>query len=105
MNGGRRKSRRTGTAPSIGEIIRRPALILVLLLVVLAGNVALAFAPLSGLQFSGNLMLAAVSVILIGLFFMELARETALNRLFAAAGFAWLVIFFMLLFADYMTRI
>jgi cytochrome c oxidase subunit 4 len=93
------------SAPSIGSIVRRPALILLLLLVVLAGNTGLAFLSLGGWQFTGNILLAAASVVLIGFVFMELDRESALSRLFAAAGFAWLVIFAMLTFADYMTRI
>lgn len=91
--------------PSVWSIVRRPALILLLLFVLLAGNVLLAFLSLGGWQFTGNILIAAASVVLIGLVFMELDRESALNRLFAAAGFAWLVIFAMLTFADYMTRI
>jgi cytochrome c oxidase subunit 4 len=98
-------SRKSEHAPSVGSIVWRPALILLLLLVVLAGNTGLAFLSLGGWQFTGNILLAAASVVLIGFVFMELDRESALSRLFAAAGFAWLVIFAMLTFADYMTRV
>lgn len=97
-------SDKTDDTPSILELAKRPALVLVVLLVILAGNVGLAFVPLGGFEFTANLVLAAVSVSLIGFFFMELDKETGLNRLFSATGFAWLIILFMLLFADYFTR-
>lgn len=90
--------------PRASELIGPPALILVYLLVILAINVAAAFAPLGGFKFSVNLALAGISVVLIGLFFMDLKQETPLNRLFAATGLAWLVILFMLIFSDYLTR-
>lgn len=102
---GARMNRKRDSTPSKAALARRPALILLALLAILAVNVGAAFAPLAGFQFAVNLVLAGAGVALIGLFFMDLDRETPLNRLFAAAGIAWLAIFLLLIFSDYATRI
>jgi caa(3)-type oxidase subunit IV len=98
------RRRQQPQAPSIARLARRPALVLLALLVILAANVAAAYLDLGGLQFSGNVLLALVSVGLIGLFLMNLDGEPPVNRLAASAGFVWLLLFFMLTFGDYMTR-
>lgn len=100
-----RRHRARDEAPSIASLAWRPALILLVLLVLLGANVGIAFLGLGGYGFTANLVLAAASVALIGIVFMELDRDGALNRLFAAAGFVWLAIFAMLAFADYLTRV
>ena len=96
---------RPGSAPRPAGVMRVPALTLVFLLLVLAANVATAFLDFGGLQFVVNLLLAGASVIVIALFFMGLRNEPSLNRLAASAGFLWLVLFFMLIFGDYFTRV
>lgn len=99
----RRKRASRDGAPSIIELVRRPVLILAGLIVILGANIGLAFVPL-GAGLAANVLLALGSVVLIALFFMELEKEPALNRLFAASGVAWMAILFMLLFGDYFTR-
>lgn len=92
-------------APTRRTVMKGPALTLVGLLAILAVNVAAAFLDLGGLSLVFNVVLALASVAIIGLFFMHLNREPSLNRLAASAGFLWLVLFFMLIFGDYFTRI
>ncbi|HTR41929.1 MAG TPA: cytochrome C oxidase subunit IV family protein [Pseudomonadales bacterium] len=50
------------------------------------------------------LILAAVQMFLVLLFFMRLRTCTNLVRLIAAVGFVWLFILFTLAFSDYLTR-
>ncbi len=90
--------------PSIGSLVRAPALALLALLAILAGNVATAYWHAGGYELSLNLLMALASVVVIGIFFMELRKEGPLNRLCAAAGLMWLIIFLMLTFGDYATR-
>lgn len=101
----RQRDRGAASAPGVGSLVRAPALALVALLAILAANVATAYWHIGGYQFALNVVLALVSVVLIGIFFMELRKEGPLNRLCAAAGFAWLVIFLVLTFGDYVTRV
>ncbi|HUA65381.1 MAG TPA: cytochrome C oxidase subunit IV family protein, partial [Alphaproteobacteria bacterium] len=49
------------------------------------------------------LALAFVQMLLVMSFFMRLRRSTKVIRLVAAAGFAWLLIMFILVFSDYLT--
>ena len=90
--------------PSIGSLVRAPLIALVVLLILLAANIATAYLNLGGGQIYLNIAFALVSVGLIGTVFMELRKKNALNRLCAAAGFAWLAIFLLLTFGDYLSR-
>lgn len=48
--------------------------------------------------------IALVKAMLIVLYFMHVRYQKPLARLFAAGGFAWLMILFIFTFADYITR-
>ncbi|MBX3179761.1 MAG: cytochrome C oxidase subunit IV family protein [Candidatus Hydrogenedentes bacterium] len=50
------------------------------------------------------LAIAFCKMSLIILFFMHVKYSSNITRVFAAAGFLWLVIFFVLLFCDYAAR-
>lgn len=50
------------------------------------------------------LVIAGCKMSLIVAFFMHVKYGSKLTRVFAAAGFLWLVIFFVLLFCDYYGR-
>ena len=50
------------------------------------------------------LALAFVQMLLVLSFFMRLRTSPKVIRLAAAAGFAWLLIMFILVFSDYLTR-
>lgn len=51
------------------------------------------------------LAIAGTKAALVILFFMHVKYQTRLIWVFASAGFVWLVIFFVLILADYQTRI
>lgn len=102
---GRKTNDRSGTPPRIAAVVKEPGLTLLCLLAILAVNVAAAFVDFGGMQLAFNVFLAAASVLIIAFFFMRLKSETSLNRLAASAGFLWLVLFFMLTFGDYFTRV
>jgi caa(3)-type oxidase subunit IV len=98
--------RQTAQAPSIGSVIRRPAWVLLLLLVVLAINIGAAFLPVPIFARTAfNLLMAALTVAFIAFIFMELDRKGATMRLFASAGLIWLAILFLLIFSDYGVRL
>lgn len=50
------------------------------------------------------LVLAFIQMILVLCFFMRLRTSVKLIRLVAGVGFLWLLILFILVFSDYMTR-
>jgi cytochrome c oxidase subunit 4 len=74
------------------------------LMVLLAVNIGIAYVPAGDLTFSLNLAVAAAMVALIGWFFMDLSKASALNRMIAISGFLWVGILFLITFADYLTR-
>ncbi len=51
------------------------------------------------------LSIAGAKAALVILFFMHVRYSSRLVRVFALAGFFWLLIFFALIFADYGTRL
>jgi cytochrome c oxidase subunit 4 len=50
------------------------------------------------------LLIAVAKAVLVLLYFMHLRYSSRLTWLFAVAGFAWLLIMFVFLMADYLTR-
>jgi len=48
--------------------------------------------------------IAVVKATLVVLFFMHVRYSTKLTKLTVVAGFAWLFVFFLLTFSDYLTR-
>ena len=76
----------------------------VALMVLLTLTALAAKAPLGGWKGPISLTIAAVKMLLVFLFFMQLWYERGLIRIFAAAGFFWLAIIGVLTFCDYLTR-
>ena len=74
------------------------------LLVLLALTTASAFIPLGSANLFVSLGIALAKALLVLLFFMELKASAALVRVFAAAGFFWLMIMIALTSADYTHR-
>ncbi len=101
----RRSSREEPEPPGIGEIVKRPAWVLLVLLLALAVNSAAAFLPVApDLRTGFHLLVAALTIGFIAFVFMELGQKGPLFRLFAAAGFVWIGILFLLSFSDYGMR-
>jgi cytochrome c oxidase subunit 4 len=70
----------------------------------LTATCAIAFVPLGSANLPISLVIAAAKASLVGLFFMRLRKDSPLNRLASCIGPAWIVIMFLLMFADYATR-
>jgi cytochrome c oxidase subunit 4 len=76
------------------------ALMLLLVLTVAASQLAVGPA----LHVVLALSIAFAKAVLIVLFFMHVRYGSRLTMVFAAAGFFWLVILFLLTFSDYLAR-
>jgi cytochrome c oxidase subunit 4 len=74
------------------------------LICLLALTTGLAFVPLGPAQLGVSLAIAATKALLVLLLFMELKASSGLVRVFAAAGFFWLLIMIALTSADYIHR-
>jgi cytochrome c oxidase subunit 4 len=91
-----------------GAVIRRlaagPALVWLILLGLLAASCWSAFLPLGSYNTALNLAIAAIMLLVLAIFLMNLARASALLRFVASAGLLWVVFLFVLTFADYLSR-
>jgi len=74
------------------------------LLILLALTTGSAFIPLGTANLFVSLGIAVTKALIVLLFFMELKTSSALVRVFAAAGFFWLMIMIALTTADYTHR-
>lgn len=87
------------------QTARTPALTLLGLLVLLAINIGLAYAPLTQhLRLPVKLTICFGMAFVLMVFCMHLHRATGLLRLAAATGFGWLAIMIGLMLTDYFTR-
>jgi cytochrome c oxidase subunit 4 len=85
--------------------VRTYVLVFIGLLVLTAVTTAVAFVDL-GAEWNSALAIAiaVVKALLVILFFMHVRYSRPLTWVFVGAGFFWLVILFVLTFADYLTR-
>ncbi|MGN6850324.1 MAG: cytochrome C oxidase subunit IV family protein [Sphingomicrobium sp.] len=74
------------------------------LIILLAMTTGSAFIPLGTANLFISLGIAVMKALIVLLFFMELRASVALVRVFAAAGFFWLMIMIALTTADYTHR-
>jgi cytochrome c oxidase subunit IV len=74
------------------------------LMLLLARNTGLAFVSLGVAQLGVSLAIACTKALLVLLLFMELKASSGLVRVFACAGFFWLLIMIALTSADYTHR-
>lgn len=74
------------------------------LIILLALTTGSAFIPLGTANLFVSLGIALIKALIVLLFFMELKASSALVRVFAAAGFFWLMIMIALTSADYTHR-
>jgi cytochrome c oxidase subunit 4 len=74
------------------------------LMALLATTFGAAFIPMGAFNSFANLLIAAIKAALVAVFFMHLRKPDVLTRLAAGAGLFWLLIFFSLTFADFLTR-
>lgn len=76
-----------------------------LLLALLALTYGSAYVPLGAFNTWLNFAIATAKALLVAWVFMHLGRGPALVRLFAGAGFVWLLFLAALSSADYLTRV
>jgi cytochrome c oxidase subunit 4 len=74
------------------------------LMCLLAATFTLAHFRIGAFNTALGLAIAAVKVLLVGLFFMHLRRASALVAIFAGAALVWIAILFGLSGTDYATR-
>ena len=86
------------------KLWRKPSLIWLALMLLLALTVGSAYIPLGIGNGLVNYGVAVTKAALVVVFFMHLDRSRALIRLAALAGLFWLVFLFSLSFGDYLTR-
>jgi cytochrome c oxidase subunit 4 len=81
-----------------------PALVWVLLLLLFAASLGTAYLPLGGGNIAVNLSIAAVMIVLLVTYLMDLQSAQTIVRVIAAAGLFWLILMFSLTFNDYLSR-
>lgn len=86
--------------PTLGVYYTTFAWLMVLLVVTLGA----AMVDLGPLNVAIAMGIAAAKIALIMVFFMHLKYSSVLSRVFAGSGLVWLVIMFVLTFADFFTR-
>jgi len=79
-------------------------IVYVALLILLASTVAVAYFDLGPFNIILALLIAGLKATLIITYFMHVHNSSALTKLFAAAGFFWLLILMLLTLSDYLTR-
>jgi cytochrome c oxidase subunit IV len=86
------------------QLWKGPGIVWSIMLALLAASTASAYVPLGAANTALNLLIAAVMVLLLVLFLMDLRRSSTLLHLLAGAGLFWTLFMFALTFADYATR-
>jgi cytochrome c oxidase subunit 4 len=75
------------------------------LLLLLATTAGLAYVPMGPFNTVMALAVSVAKTLLVMLFFMRLRSASAVVRLAAMVGFAWLGMLFLITLADYVTRL
>jgi len=90
--------------PSVWYLAKGPLAVWLALVLLLAISAASAYVPLGAFNAALNLGVAAVMILLLAAFLMNLRWSNALVRIIAASGFFWLIFMFVLTFTDYFSR-
>ena len=81
-----------------------PAVVLFVLLILFGVSLGSAYLPLGTGNLTVNLVIAAIMIVVLVIFLMDLKGASALIRVVAAGGLLWLVLMFALTFNDYLSR-
>jgi caa(3)-type oxidase subunit IV len=90
--------------PTQRQLWQGPIIVWLVLGVILAASAYSAFIPLGALNPTINLALAAVMLLLLATFLMDLKSASPVVRLVAVAGLFWVIFLFTLTFTDYLSR-
>jgi caa(3)-type oxidase subunit IV len=94
----------TARRQSTRALWQGPAIAWLVLLVLFAGTLGLAYLPLGAGNVAVNLLIAAIMIGVLATFLMDLRHATMLTRIVAAAGLFWVILMFALTFSDYLSR-
>jgi caa(3)-type oxidase subunit IV len=83
---------------------RGPLMAWIALMVLFVISLASAYVPLGIGNLTANLFIAAIMVIVLAIFLMDIRNAKFLIRIIAAAGLFWTSIMLYLTFSDYFTR-
>ena len=86
------------------HILIVPVLVWAGLMALLFASLGYAYLPDAPLKIAFGIAVAVGKAALIGVVFMQLTKASALVRVTAAAGAAWLSLLFLFSFADFLTR-
>ncbi len=93
-----------GVRPDRRRLWVGPAAVWLGLLVLFAITCWSAYIPLGVFNITVNLLIAAVMIVLLAMFLMDLRHSSALLHLLAGAGLFWTIFMFTLTFTDYLSR-
>ncbi len=93
-----------GTARNRTHLWRGPLLAWIALIVLGAINLGSAYVPLGAGNVTLNLLIAAIMVIVLAVFLMDLRNAKTLVRVVAISGLFWMIFMFTLTFSDYLSR-
>jgi len=85
--------------------VRVYGLVFMALMLLTATTVAVSFLDLGEWNFVVAILIAISKALLVVWFFMHLNHASALTKLFAGAGFFWMLILIALTLSDYLSRI
>ena len=86
------------------EIVLIPMLVWTGLMILLGATLGYAYLPNAPGKIVSGLIVAAAKAGLIAWIFMQLRKASAIVRLAALAGLAWLSLLFVFSFSDFLTR-
>lgn len=86
------------------HIWKGPGLVWLALIALMIASLVWAYWALIPGHFTVNLVIAVAMLALLATFLMDLRNAKALIRIVAAAGVFWLIIMFVLIFTDYLSR-
>ena len=89
---------------SAWQLWKAPSIAWLVLIALFAANLFLAYLPPTAGSLALSLAIAALMIMVLSTFLMDLRNSKALTRMVAAAGLFWTTLMFALTFCDFLTR-